>query len=175
MSHSGTGRLGAAVKLEELSRDPYPIFQRLRELEPISWIDQLKMYYVTRYDYVQEVLSDAARFTTRFENSTIFDTFGEQMLTSDGREQRRYRDEFRAAFTPGAVRSRMESAVRECAGALVDSLQPQGTGELRVEFAAPLDGLAARTGKIRKCRQVEQPMRGRNGTVTPSFLDESHY
>ena len=81
-------RLGAAVTLEELSHDPYPIFQRLREREPISWIDQLEMWYVTRYDHVQEVLSDAERFTTRFEGSTIFDTFGAQMLTSDGSEQR---------------------------------------------------------------------------------------
>src|SRR5262245_31258500 len=129
MSPSHSNRLGAAVTLDELSRDPYPIFQRLRELEPISWIDQLEMWYVTRYNHVQEVLSDAERFTTRFEKSTIFDTFGAQMLTSDGSEQRRYRDQFRAAFTPAAVRSSMESAVRECAAALVSAMRPNGTAE----------------------------------------------
>jgi len=138
MSAFHTNRLGAAVTLDELSRDPYPIFQRLREAEPISWIDQLEMWYVTRYSHVQEILSDAERFTTRFESSTIFDTFGAQMLTSDGSEQRRYRDQFRAAFTPGAIRSSMEAPVRDCATALVSTIQPNGTAELRAEFAARL-------------------------------------
>ena len=142
MIPSGSNRFGAAVTLDELSRDPYPVFQRLRELEPISWIDQLGMWYVTRYNHVQEVLSDAGRFTTRFEASTIFDTFGAQMLTSDGCEQRRYRDQFRAAFTPAAVRSSMEAALRECATALVSTLQPNRTAELRVEFAARLPVLS---------------------------------
>jgi len=138
MSAFHTNRLGAGVTLDELSRDPYPIFQRLREAEPISWIDQLEMWYVTRYSHVQEILSDAERFTTRFESSTIFDTFGAQMLTSDGSEQRRYRDQFRAAFTPGAIRSSMEAPVRDCATALVSTIQPNGTAELRAEFAARL-------------------------------------
>ena len=138
MSASHTNRLGAAVTLDELSRDPYPIFQRLREAEPISWIDQLEMWYVTRYSHVQEILSDAERFTTRFESSTIFDTFGAQMLTSDGSEQLRYREQFRAAFTPGAIRSSMEAPVRDCATALVSTIQPNGTAELRAEFAARL-------------------------------------
>jgi cytochrome P450 len=142
MSPSPSNRLGAAVTLDELSRDPYPIFQRLRELEPISWIDQLEMWYVTRYKHVQEVLSDAERFTTRFESSTIFDTFGAQMLTSDGTEQRRYREQFRAAFTPGAVRSSMEAPARDCATALVSAIQPNGTAELRAEFAARLPVLS---------------------------------
>jgi cytochrome P450 len=142
MSVSDRNRLGAAVTLNELSRDPYPIFQRLRDREPISWIDQLEMWYVTRYNHVQEVLSDPQRFTTRFESSTIFDTFGAQMLTSDGSEQRRYREPFRAAFSPGAIRSRMEASVRECATALVSTLQPQGTAELRAEFAARLPVLS---------------------------------
>jgi cytochrome P450 len=148
MTPSGSSRLGAAVNLDELSRDPYPIFQRLRELEPISWIDHLGMWYVTRYNHVREVLSDAERFTTRFEASTIFDTFGAQMLTSDGSEQRRYRDQFRAAFTPAAVRSRMETALRECAIALVSALQPNSSAELRVEFAArlPVLGILAMFG-----------------------------
>lgn len=103
----------STVTLEELSRDPYPIFHRLRRTEPVSWIDQLGMWYVTRYEDVQTVLADPERFTTRFENSTVFDTFGAQTLTSDGAEQRRYRDQFRNAFSPAAIRASLEAAVHE--------------------------------------------------------------
>lgn len=142
MNNFHSNRLGAAVTLDALSRDPYPIFQRLREAEPISWIDQLEMWYVTRYEHVQQVLADPAKFTTRFESSTIFDTFGAQMLTSDGSEQRRYRDQFRAAFTPAAIRSTMEAPVRECAAVLVSTIQPNGNAELRTAFAARLPVLS---------------------------------
>jgi cytochrome P450 len=75
-----------------LNRDPYPIFERLRVAEPVSWIDELQMWYLTRYRDIQAVLGDPVRFTTRFESSTIFDTFGTHMLTSDGAEQQRYHE-----------------------------------------------------------------------------------
>ncbi|MFZ0499165.1 MAG: cytochrome P450 [Steroidobacteraceae bacterium] len=132
------GSLGAHVRLHDLSRDPYPIFERLRIAEPVSWIDELQMWYVTRYRDVQAVLGDPVRFTTRFESSTIFDTFGAHMLTSDGAEQRRYRDPFRGAFTPAAVRRNMEGRVRELAGSLIQGFAARSSAELRADFAARL-------------------------------------
>jgi cytochrome P450 len=132
------GSLGAQVRLDDLSRDPYPIFERLRIAEPVSWIDELQMWYVTRYRDVQSVLGDPVRFTTRFESSTIFDTFGAHMLTSDGAEQQRYREPFRGAFTPAAVHRNMEGRVRELAGSLIRGIASRRSADLRTEFAARL-------------------------------------
>jgi cytochrome P450 len=130
--------LGAQVKLNDLNRDPYPIFERLRVTEPVSWIDELQMWYLTRYGDVQAVLGDPVRFTTRFESSTIFDTFGAHMLTSDGAEQQRYREPFRSAFTPAAVHRNMEGRVRELARSLIEGIAPRGRADLRTDFAARL-------------------------------------
>src|SRR5450755_1005519 len=41
--------LGYAVELQELDRDPYPVFARLAAQEPISWIRALDMWYVVGY------------------------------------------------------------------------------------------------------------------------------
>lgn len=132
------GSLGAQVRLNDLNRDPYPIFERLRVAEPVSWIDELQMWYLTRYKDIQTVLGDPARFTTRFESSTIFDTFGTHMLTSDGVEQQRYREPFRGAFTPAAVHRNMEGRVRELARSLIEGIAPRGCADLRADFAARL-------------------------------------
>jgi cytochrome P450 len=130
--------LGAQVRLDDLSRDPYPIFELLRVREPVSWIDELQMWYLTRYADVQAVLGDPARFTTRFESSTIFATFGAHMLTSDGAEQQRYREAFRSAFTPAAVQRNLEGRVRELARSLIEGIAPRGRADLRADFAARL-------------------------------------
>lgn len=130
--------LGAQVRLNDLNRDPYPIFERLRVTEPVSWIDELQMWYLTRYRDVQAVLGDPVRFTTRFESSTIFDTFGAHMLTSDGAEQQRYREPFRSAFTPAAVHRNMEGRVRELARSLIEGIAPRGRADLRTDFATRL-------------------------------------
>lgn len=138
MESQAAFRPGATVTLDRLNSDPYPIYAALRASEPVSWIDDLQMWYVTRHDDVQAVLRDPERFTTRFDESTIFDTFGVHMLTSDGKEQQRFRDEFRGAFAPDVVRHSMECVVRERAALLVESLIPHRQAEMRSQFAARL-------------------------------------
>ena len=49
------------------------------------------MWMLTRYDDVVAVLRDPECFTTDSEQSTIRDTFGRQMLSADGEDQKRYK------------------------------------------------------------------------------------
>ncbi len=69
--------LGRDLTLDELDRDPYPVFDRLRRQEPISWVAALDMWYVVGYEDVRSLLSDP-RLTTASPRSTIVDTFGAQ-------------------------------------------------------------------------------------------------
>ena len=71
-------RLGHSVRLQDLAVDPYPILARLRVEEPVSWIDEAQMWFVTRRDDVVSVLRDPALFSTDSAQSTIRDTFGPQ-------------------------------------------------------------------------------------------------
>ena len=40
--------IGNSIQLEALNRNPYPIFQQLLAQEPISWVEDLGMWFVTR-------------------------------------------------------------------------------------------------------------------------------
>jgi cytochrome P450 len=130
--------LGHEVTLEELEKNPYPVFARLREAEPISWVPALNMWYVVGYEDVRNALLDSSRLTTASANSTIFDTFGEHMLTTEGELHDRYRRATRHAFTPGFVRDRLESAIAAAAAGLVNDFENQGRADLRAAFAARL-------------------------------------
>jgi hypothetical protein len=75
--------LGAAVELAELNENPYAVFARLREQEPISWLPALNMWYVTRYDDVRAIMLDTEHFTTVSGHSLSLDTFGTHLLTTE--------------------------------------------------------------------------------------------
>jgi cytochrome P450 len=129
--------IGCAVALEELNRDPYPVFARLAAQEPISWIRALNMWYVVGYENVRVALADP-RLTTVSERSTIYDTFGEHMLTTEGDAHDRYRRAAQQFFTPSYIRSQLEPTIRAHTERLVDDFERQGRVELRSAFAARL-------------------------------------
>jgi cytochrome P450 len=130
--------LGREVTLDELDRDPYPVFARLREREPISWLPALGMWYVLGYEDVRAALFDIPRLTTASPQSTILDTFGEHMLTSEGAMHDRYRLAARQPFAPAAIRAHLEPAIRAAAAGLIRDFRGRGMAELRTEFAARL-------------------------------------
>jgi cytochrome P450 len=127
--------LGHAITLDELDRDPYPVFARLREREPISWVPALNMWYVVRYEDVRAALFDTTRLTTASSQSTIFDTFGAQILTTEGATHERYRQATKHPFTPGFIRSHLEAAIRVAANSLVEDFESHGQADLRAVFA----------------------------------------
>lgn len=129
--------VGRGVTLGELDRDPYAVFARLARDEPISWIPALGMWYVVGYENVRAALADP-RLTTVSERSTIFDTFGEHMLTSEGDVHERYRGAAQQFFTPAHIRSQLEPVIAACCESLVSGFEHRGEAELRSAFAARL-------------------------------------
>ena len=49
----GTVTVGETITLEDLERDPYPIYARLRDEEPVSWVPAVQLWLVTRFDDVR--------------------------------------------------------------------------------------------------------------------------
>jgi len=123
--------LGHDITLEELDRDPYPAFARLRLREPISWLPALDMWFVVGYENVRDALLDSARLTTASPQSTIFDTFGEHVLTSEGAAHERYRQAVTAApIGSGAEAGRSDVAdAIDQAAAIVGEQDNRAAGE----------------------------------------------
>jgi cytochrome P450 len=130
--------IGNEIKLAELDCNPYPAFARLREREPISWIPAVNMWYIVRYEDVRTALLDSIRMTTASAQSTIFDTFGAHVLTTEGTTHDRYRRALRHPFTPTFFRAHLEPAIFAAATALIDELQQHGQADLRLAFASRL-------------------------------------
>lgn len=129
--------LGASISIAQLERDPYPFFAEVREREPLTWVEALKMWYLTGYDDVRRVLMDSVNFTTTAECSPIRDTFGEQMLSSEGEAHRRYRRVFLQGFgAPGVAR--LEQHMRTAAAGLAADCIGESSIELRTRFASRL-------------------------------------
>ncbi len=133
--------IGATMDSASLSDDPYPLLARLRENEPVSWAPQLERWLVTPRSLVMQVVLDPETFTTASERSPISATFGPQMLSTDGDEQRRHRAPLVPAFLPRALRGEAEDRIQRLMDHLVAEL-PSGR---RADLAPLAAGLAIGT------------------------------
>lgn len=146
MGNGAAGRLarekrfpvGREITLAELDRDPYPAFERLRQHEPISWVAALNMWYIVGYEHVRTALFDTSRLTTESAQSTILDTFGAHILTTEGATHDRYRRALRHPFTPAFIGTHLEAAIAAAAAALIDGFEKQGEVDVRSAFASRL-------------------------------------
>lgn len=57
----------------ELRRNPYPMYQMMRQSQPVMYIEQLNIWSVFQYEDVRTVLSDHARFSSQFGQSEMPD------------------------------------------------------------------------------------------------------
>src|SRR5919206_2488745 len=95
--------VGETVTVEDLESDPYPIYERLRAEEPVSWVESVGLWLVTRWDDVQEIDTTPEVFTGETEPSTLNRTFGKNMLGSEGPYHDRVRKIIYPWFRVGAI------------------------------------------------------------------------
>jgi len=129
--------LGATVTREQLSTDPYAVFHRLRPSEPVSWAPAIGQWLVTSRAIGMDVLRDPERFRTDEPSSPIRDTFGPQMLSSEGEVQRRYKLACAPPFNARAVEE-SRALVQSVVDARAAQLPRTGAVELRAAYAAPI-------------------------------------
>ena len=130
--------IGATVSLEALSGDPYPLFRRLRDREPVTWVPELDMWLLTRRKEILAVLADPECFTTDSPASTIRDVFGRQMLSSDGPDWIRYKRACMPPFRKEALMSDMNAVIGSAVDELVARLGRLEVADLRLGLSVPL-------------------------------------
>ncbi len=132
--------------------DPYPLYKRLRERDPVHRSRLFGGWVLSRYDDVQHVLKDA-RFSADERNSPGFakeiarrkklglldegDDLSISMLRSDPPDHTRLRKLVSKAFTPRAVSAlepKIESIVKES----LDAAQARGGMDVIADLAYPV-------------------------------------
>jgi cytochrome P450 len=130
--------VGETITLEELERDPYPIYARLRDEEPVSWVPAVQLWLVTRHDDVRAVCLAPEAFTAATDPSTLNRTMGRNMLGSEGPDQRRVRRVVEPPFRPRDVEERTKGMIPALANELIDGFRARGECDLFREFADPM-------------------------------------
>ena len=130
--------VGDTVTLEALERDPYPIYARLRDEEPVSWVPAVQLWLVTRHDDVRAVDLDTDTFTAATDPSTLNRTMGVNMLGSEGPHQRWVRAVVEPPFRPRDVEERTQGMIPALAHELIDSFVASGEADLLPAFADPM-------------------------------------
>jgi cytochrome P450 len=130
-----TGAEIAFPDLEEQGRAE--ALDRLREVEPVSWVPALGGWLVTSYPLGRNVLARTGDFTVWAEPNLVRASLGVMMLTSDPPEHERQRQPFDEPFRMRSVREGFEERVSTRVEGLLDVLAPRGSCELVADLAAP--------------------------------------
>ena len=136
----------------EILANPYPLYRRLRECEPVHWDPYTHTWVVTTYAEVITVLTrySAERTPTPEELTAMglseFGPFAEmlvkQMLFMDRPAHTRMRSLCSAAFTPRRVAG-LRSAIQSIADKLIDQIEDNGEMDIIADFANPLPAMVA--------------------------------
>ncbi len=130
--------VGETITLEQLEADPYPVYARLRDEEPVSWVPAVQLWLVTRFEDVRAVDLAPELFTAATEPSTLNRTMGRNMLGSEGPDQQRIRRIAEPPFRPRDVEERTQGMIPALATELIDGFIGRGECDLFREFADPM-------------------------------------
>src|ERR1700760_1923604 len=130
--------------------NPYPLYRRLREHDPVHWDPFLHAWVVTRYPEVITVLHkfSADRTPTPEQLSAmgcsslnpIAQVMVKQMLFMDGAAHARLRTLAASAFSTRRVEA-MREHIQDIADRLIDGFEGRNHFEVISEFAEPLPAI----------------------------------
>ncbi len=120
---------------DEVARDPYVVYRRLRDRDPIHRMRLVDAWVLTRYEHADAVLRDHKRFSA--EDRRFHDVGLTTMLDIDPPDHTRLRALVSRAFTPRSV-SRWHGRVQEIADRLLDAVAGQDRFDLIAALGYPL-------------------------------------
>lgn len=134
----------------EVLANPYPLYARLRNEDPVHWDPYLHAWIVTRYaDVITVLYHFSANRTPTPEQLTkiglaelgpVAQVMVRQMLFLDAPDHTRLRGLASTAFTPARVES-LRSHIKDILDSLIEPLLGAGRMDLIADLAAPLPAI----------------------------------
>jgi cytochrome P450 len=138
------GQLVEDVTVDDLLRDPYGIYRRLRDAGPCVWMAPAKRYVVPRWADVFSLDENPAMIAAE-PDSLMTRAMGLSMLRTDGETHARQRQAAHRVLRVKEFQARWAGMLERVADELLDELAPHGQADLVAAFAEPY---AARTLKL---------------------------
>jgi cytochrome P450 len=142
-----------AVYQPEYVANPYVLYRRLREIDPVLWDDEMNCWVLTGYAEVVASLRDTRLSAQRFVTDSdwmppeMVEALGapmraltRQMLFLDPPDHTRLRGLVSKAFTPRVIEG-LRSHIQQIVDDLIDKALPQGRIKLIEDFAYPLPAI----------------------------------
>ena len=120
------------LRTDEFHRDPYPIYQRLRDLHPLLHDEERDVYVITRFADV----ADAARNHASFAQDPGPDVF-DRMTRMDPPRHNYWRALTAERFHPRSV-AKLEAHVREVTRELLEAVLVDNVVDVVRQFAGPI-------------------------------------
>jgi cytochrome P450 len=155
--------LDDALVSAEFIDSPYPVLDRLRELDPIHWSESVGGWILTRYDDVLASFKDVSNYSNEgrlgraaeylpAESRRQLETFEAHyrtkgLLHSDPPDHTRLRRLVLQAFSPRAIEA-MRPRIQQIVDELIDRVEGRGAMEVidDLAFAVPVTVLAEMLG-----------------------------
>lgn len=128
-----------SITVEELDRDPYPIYAELREMAPAAYMPCLDVWMVTRWEGVSEAATNPDSFPAHVERSPTDSALGGvSMMTTDGEPAKQRRRPFDSSLRPRAVEAKMPDIFARLCRDQIDSMAAAGEADLVSDFFEPI-------------------------------------
>jgi pimeloyl-[acyl-carrier protein] synthase len=135
----------------EVLANPYPLFKKLRDTDPVHWDSFLHAWVVTRYEDVLTVMLKCSADRTPkpdqleamgmlAEMKPIAQVMVKQMLFMDAPAHTRLRALCAVAFTPARVAA-LKEHIQDIADRLIDRVIDAGRMDVIADFANPLPAI----------------------------------
>lgn len=131
-------------------QDPYPLYRKMREQEPVHWSEKAQAWYFTRYEDVYELQDRPDLSVDRIETlysylprtnpdrfSDIVEHYNRWLLYRDDAYHDRLKALFLKAMTPRAV-ERLRPMMQRRVDIILDALQGRDSFDAYLDFAARL-------------------------------------
>ena len=137
----------------EAVSDPYPLYDLLRNQDPVHWSESDNYWYLTRYEDLTSAIRDGRMSSARFrtmaelmpdeakENlSSLISAVSSWMLMSDPPSHSRMRGLVNQAFTPRMIEN-MRSRIQKLVDGTLNRVQERGHMDVIADLAIPLPAI----------------------------------
>lgn len=149
-------------------RDPYPLYRRLRDEDPLHWSDAVECYVLSRFEDVFRAARDTDTFSSAqgltFHNELAELGLAPTIVMMDPPDHTRFRRLVSRGFTPRQV-DEIEPAVRAFVRDRLAELRSRGTSDFIEGLARPLPCFVVAT-----YLGVSEEDRGQFATWTESIV-----
>ena len=134
-------------------QDPFPVYARLRDRDPVHWSESLNAWAITRYDDVVDIFNRPETFSSdRFRRideryasqrpavRAVAEVLGHWLVFRDPPDHDRLRGLVQSSFTPKHLESSRER-IQRTVDALLDGVVARGAMDFIRELAFPLPAI----------------------------------